>query len=542
MASLYKKTRPKVDPNTGRKTKIKSAKWWIKYRDAEGIVRRVPGFTDKSATQQHAASLEREAELGRAGVRDPHKEHRKRPLSEHLSDFERHLRDKGDTETQVKLVMGRDRKIVAGCGFKFISDLSPSRVLGFLADLRSQGIAAQTSNHYLRAIKQFARWLVLDRRHNDNVLAHLSTMNVEADRRRIRRPLTPAEFERLIGSALSGPVLRKMGGRDRAMLYIVAAYTGYRVSEICSVTPRSFDLETDPPTLKVQAGYSKRRRWDVVPLRSDFAKGFKEWFASKGQLDPDSPLFPMAKNTTAFLIRSDLERVGIPYVDANGQYADFHALRKTFITNLARSGVFPKAAQTLARHSSMELTMNTYTQLGLQELAGDVEALPPVPVAGPARPDGQGRLTAGAEGQAVVPCGAQIGALHPTSGVSEVASVGIPESIEGSQAQQEHLGSNPLLPGTFGTPGPQLASAGNGGEYGGGGIRTHGRFEPTAVFKTAPIDHSGTPPSVGSPARVGLYWPTSSMMSSATKIGTSTVTATAIASLGRESTSTVSPS
>jgi hypothetical protein len=32
------------------------------------------------------------------------------------------------------------------------------------------------------------------------------------------------------------------------------------------------------------------------------------------------------------------------------------------------------------------------------------------------------------------------------------------------------------------------------------------------------------------------------MMSSATKIGTSTVTATAIASLGRESTSTISPS
>jgi site-specific recombinase XerD len=324
MASLYKKNRTKVDPKSGRRTKIKSAKWWIKYRDADGIVRRVPGFTDKSATQQHAASLEREAELGRAGVRDPHKEHRKRSLADHLSDFERHLRNKGITETQVKLVMGRVRKVASGCGFKFISDLSSSRVLGFLADLRRQDIATQTSNHYLRAIKQFARWLVLDRRHNDNVLAHLSTMNVEADRRRIRRPLTPVEFERLIGSALNGPVLRKMSGRDRAMLYIVAAYTGYRMSEICSVTTRSFDFEADPPTLKVQALHSKRRRWDVVPLRSDFAKMIKEWFESKGQLAPDVPLFSMAKNTTAFLIRSDLERVGIPYVDANGHYCLRH--------------------------------------------------------------------------------------------------------------------------------------------------------------------------------------------------------------------------
>ncbi len=29
---------------------------------------------------------------------------------------------------------------------------------------------------------------------------------------------------------------------------------------------------------------------------------------------------------------------------------------------------------------------------------------------------------------------------------------------------------------------------------GGGGIRTHGTVAGTAVFKTAPIDHSGTPP------------------------------------------------
>src|SRR5262249_4759625 len=179
--------------------------------------------------------------------------------------------------------------------------------------------------------------------------------------------------------------------------------------------------------------------------------GVREWFAGKGHLDPDRPLFPMAKNTTAFLIRSDLERVGIPYVDGNGHYADFHALRKTFITNLARSGVFPKAAQTLARHSSIELTMNTYTQLGLQELAGDVEALPPVPVAGPIRLDGQERPAIGADGQDVVPRGAQIGALHPTPGASQMASVGISEGTDGGQADRGDSAPNLLSKGASGT-------------------------------------------------------------------------------------------
>jgi hypothetical protein len=32
---------------------------------------------------------------------------------------------------------------------------------------------------------------------------------------------------------------------------------------------------------------------------------------------------------------------------------------------------------------------------------------------------------------------------------------------------------------------------------GGGGIRTHGWLAPSTVFKTVPIDHSGTPPSSG---------------------------------------------
>lgn len=29
---------------------------------------------------------------------------------------------------------------------------------------------------------------------------------------------------------------------------------------------------------------------------------------------------------------------------------------------------------------------------------------------------------------------------------------------------------------------------------GGGGIRTHGRVTPSSVFKTDPLNHSGTPP------------------------------------------------
>jgi integrase len=59
--------------------------------------------------------------------------------------------------------------------------------------------------------------------------------------------------------------------------------------------------------------------------------------------------------------------------------ADFHSLRKTFITNLSRAGVSPKMAQSLARHSDINLTMNVYTMVNVSDQAAAVESLPPLP-------------------------------------------------------------------------------------------------------------------------------------------------------------------
>lgn len=62
--------------------------------------------------------------------------------------------------------------------------------------------------------------------------------------------------------------------------------------------------------------------------------------------------------------------------NANGEVADFHALRNTFITMLASSGVHPKVAQVLARHSTITLTMDRYSHSRLVDLNTAVENLP----------------------------------------------------------------------------------------------------------------------------------------------------------------------
>ena len=102
-------------------------------------------------------------------------------------------------------------------------------------------------------VGEFTRWLMKDRRAGDDPLAFIAMRNVSTDRRHDRRPLSESEFEDLIRTANSGPVVLQMAGEDRAMLYAMAAYTGLRASELASLSPESFKLDDDPPTVTIAA-------------------------------------------------------------------------------------------------------------------------------------------------------------------------------------------------------------------------------------------------------------------------------------------------
>ena len=77
----------------------------------------------------------------------------------------------------------------------------------------SCSISVQTSNHYLKAAKQFTRWLVRDRRTPSDPLAHLSRLNVRTDRRHDRRA---AVGRRIRAARKCGPGGEARGGHSRA--------------------------------------------------------------------------------------------------------------------------------------------------------------------------------------------------------------------------------------------------------------------------------------------------------------------------------------
>ena len=74
--------------------------------------------------------------------------------------------------------------------------------------------------------------------------------------------------------------------------------------------------------------------------------------------------------------KADLKAAGIEFVNATGHRADFHSLRHTLATNLARAGTAPRVAMEIMRHSDLRLTAKTYTDAGLLPVADAVLKLP----------------------------------------------------------------------------------------------------------------------------------------------------------------------
>jgi integrase len=200
-------------------------------------------------------------------------------------------------------------------------------------------------------------------------------LNVRLDRRRDRRSLSIEELKKLLTTTASSVDRTHLSGEVRALVYRLAVETGLRANEIRTLTRASFDLNTEQPIVRVTAAYSKHRREDVLPLRRETAKALE---LHLGRLLPSAQAFklPASRKAMAKMFRRDFEAAGIPYRDAENEIVDFHALRHTFVTNLARGGVHPKTAQSLARHSTISLTMDRYTHTVIEEQADALRVLP----------------------------------------------------------------------------------------------------------------------------------------------------------------------
>jgi len=189
-------------------------------------------------------------------------------------------------------------------------------------------------------------------------------------------------------------------GDEWALIFKTLALTGLRRNELASITVGQIYLTGPMPYIELRAADEKARQGAELPLRRDLAADLSDWVAAKlerlrdesrRRIGPEGaatvpmklpPTTPPYKVPTSILRRlnRDLKAAGIPKIDERGRTVDIHALRHTFGTLLSRCGTAPRTAQAAMRHSSIDLTMNVYTDPKLLEVAGAIESLPELPL------------------------------------------------------------------------------------------------------------------------------------------------------------------
>ena len=200
----------------------------------------------------------------------------------------------------------------------------------------------------------------------------MTGFNAKEDRRHYRRTLGVEGLRKVIEVAHYGPPWRKMTGPMRRLCYRLAVATGLRYSEIQSILPKLFNWSSIPSTVTVSAAYTKNGEPATLPLSADLREDLFTYVAS---LPSGEPIFPLAPDCGAKMLRPDLERAGIPYFDAGGLVFDFHALRCQCATLADQAGVTPRVVQKLLRHSTLELT-GRYTRPRAVDIKKAAEFLP----------------------------------------------------------------------------------------------------------------------------------------------------------------------
>lgn len=243
-----------------------------------------------------------------------------------------------------------------------------------LCEEAGRGRSERTIGTHLRIVKRFSRWLASTGRHSHDPFADLDAATPRRDHRHGRRALKAEEVSRFLAATLaSDRVTFGLSGEDRHAIYLTILATGFRRGEVAELTPERFLLDHTPPVVILAEDESKNRKGAVQPIPAQAVPVLRDYLHGR---DPSAPVWPGRwSDDAADMLRYDLRDAGIPYrIDGpdGPLYADFHALRHTFIASLKRANVTLSQAMRLMRHSDPRLTVAVYGREDISELAGAV--------------------------------------------------------------------------------------------------------------------------------------------------------------------------
>ncbi|HLA28859.1 MAG TPA: site-specific tyrosine recombinase XerD [Syntrophales bacterium] len=247
-------------------------------------------------------------------------------------------------------------------GTKTISDTAPEQVISYLAEMRKEGLTANSVNRGLAAVRGFYKFLLTEKIIDKNPLAHIELAKVG-----MHLPDTLSREE--INVILDQPRgATKSALRDKAMLELLYA-TGLRVSELISLNMGNINWQVG---YLVTMGKGKKER--VVPI------GRSAYDCLYRYVHEARPLFMKRSQTDALFLNKSgapFSRQGFwklvkKYAAAAGLQKKVHphTFRHSFASHLLEGGADLRSVQTMLGHADISTTQ-IYTHItreGLKEV------------------------------------------------------------------------------------------------------------------------------------------------------------------------------
>ena len=328
--------------------------------------------SDKQVAEKRRAEKRQQLQKERDGLISPKSvlESAQRNLAEHLQDFIGEGRRLRWSEKHLANLEYRIGRLISECHWNTAKDVNAD---SFQTWGRGHSeLSPKTANDYLEAARSFFNWLLKIKRVQENPLASVEKVKTEGRQTRERRSFTVEEIKSLLTVA-----------GERQAVYLMAVHTGLRRSELAALKWADLHLDAAKPFALVRASTTKNSKVAPMFLHPEVVAFLCEL---KGESQPGDLVFNRFPRIERFKL--DLKKAGIPYQDALGRYADFHSLRKTLGTNLAKAGVPRRTAMSVMRHRDGKLTDRIYTDENLLGVETAIDVLPafmglPSPAASP---------------------------------------------------------------------------------------------------------------------------------------------------------------
>ncbi len=341
-----------------------------RYRlEGEAKITEVPLHTsDKRVAQQRLEEIVKQRQQEAAGMipSGAKRTALQSPLLNHLKDYLSDLTATGRDQEYIYIVDKQIQKLLRECKWAILCDVTSDSFLRWRAKQRK---APKTLNEYLASISSLLNWMERHERIEKNPLKHVQKVQTNGRQVRLRRAFTDDEMTRLL----------KVAG-TRKVIYLMAVYTGLRRGELSRLLRTDLHLEATQPFISVRASTTKNHKQAIIALHTDLVSELETVLANLPAKETKLLAHLMPSMVT---FKADLKAAKIEFINGQSQRADFHSLRHTLATNLARAGTSPRIAMEIMRHSDIKLTTKTYTDAGLLPVSDAVINLPSLLTAKP---------------------------------------------------------------------------------------------------------------------------------------------------------------